>query len=153
MDSKQFLKVLSKVIREEVRLAVRAEMRIALLESKSSITPNPRTRISSQAPAPRASAPPRQPAPAKRFTQIPGALGDLLNETAVSMMSHPTLAEEQEWPTMGDGDFTVDQVPITDTLPAPSPSHPHPSGDPTMAFVKDYRAVVKAAEAIHNNKY
>ena len=148
MDSKQFLKVLAKLIREEVRQAVREELRTALVESKVTqprTTQKPGLLAQALVSKPRPVAAP----PAPRRFQIPGAVGDILNETAMSMMAHHTAPEiEEEWSTAEGGSFTQEQAPAM-----AAPNYNHPSGDPTMAFVKDYRAVVKSAEAIHNSKY
>jgi len=149
MDSKQFLKVLAKLIREEVRQAVREELRTALVESKAS---QPRTAqkpgLLAQAltPKPR----PVTATPTPRRFQIPGAVGDILNETAMAMMSHPSpIPDTGEY---SDSDYGMIEEGVAPIHQAATPNY-NPSGDPTMAFVKDYRAVVKSAEAIHNSKY
>ena len=159
MDTKQFLNTLREVIRKEVRQAVREELRSVLAESKQAASAsNTKPGLLAQVLGFKhniqgARTPRPAPTTTKRF-QIPGLIGDLLNETAMSMASgQGHIPDEQEgWLTMGGEDFTADRVPPSSGA-IPQPPHPHPSGDPTMAFIKDYSAVVKKAEEITNGKY
>lgn len=129
--------VLRKVIREEVRTAVRQEVK-QLLQEQQKPTP-PRT--VKQAPQQ------KRPAP----VAFDGPLSSILNETAQSMYNSPV--EDDGWQDLGGGTFTAEQAEgfglsalmnqetgVVDSAPM------HFSGDPTMAFVKDYSAVMKAAD-------
>lgn len=92
----------------------------------------------------------------KRTTPIvsfDGPLGDLLNETATSMMNESY--QEEEWPDMNGGALTADHAQMgvqsmaslsalmDDDAPLPEAGG---YSDPTRAFMKDYSAVLKAAD-------
>lgn len=139
MNSKSFVSVLRKIIREEVKAAVRQEVKSLLSETRQQ---------------------PRQAQVARQANRIPpvsfdGPLASILNETAQTMYS---TSHQEEWQDMG-GTLTADQAQgfglaalmnqetsITDSTPS------HFAGDPTMAFVKDYSAVMKAADKVAGNR-
>lgn len=155
MDAKQFVAVLRKIVKEEVRQVVREELRSALVESKK-LAPGPTKLVQARPPISRTQ--PSAPKPIKKFG---GPVGNILNETMMSMMSNPSAAipdpiGEEEWPSMGGSTFTTNHLgdPELNGFD-PEPATPpilHPSGDPTMAFVRDYSAVVKRAEQISNSR-
>lgn len=140
MNAKNFMLVLRKVIREEVRTAVRQEVKQLLQEQHK----NPQTtRVAKQSPVQRRTPP----------VMFDGPLSSILNETAESMYSTP---QQEEWQDMA-GTFTADQAQgfglsalMNQETTVADPTPHHFSGDPTMAFVKDYSAVMKAADKFTN---
>jgi hypothetical protein len=147
MKASDFVNLMRKVIREEVRAIVREELKTIkpLLKETKSTTMQP-------ASIPQVKQKPIQ----KRTTPIvsfDGPLGDLLNETATSMMNE---SYEEEWPDMNGGALTADHAQMgvqsmsslsalmDDDAPLPEVSG---YSDPTRAFMKDYSAVLKAADA------
>lgn len=143
MNAKNFMLVLRKVIREEVRAAVRQEVK-QLLQEQQKVSPS---RIVKQVPQQKRTPP----------VMFDGPLSSILNETAESMYSSP---QQEEWQDMGGGTFTADQAQgfglsalmnqetaVADSVPS------HFAGresDPTAAFIKDYSAVMKAADRFSN---
>ena len=109
---------------------------------------------------------PQKPAqrPIQRTTPlvtIDGPLGDILRETADSLYGGDSINEgysaAEEWPDVNNGvAFDSDDVPMT-MMSQIQPSNQRQSvmssfdGDPTSMFVKDYSAVMKAADA-HQGK-
>lgn len=147
MKASDFVNLMRKVIREEVRSIVREELRTIkpLLKETKSTTMQP-------ASIPQVKQKPIQ----KRTTPIvsfDGPLGDLLNETATSMMNESY--QEEEWPDMNGGALTADHAQMgvqsmaslsalmDDDAPLPEAGG---YSDPTRAFMKDYSAVLKAAD-------
>ena len=146
MKASQFASVIKKLIHEEVKLAVREELRpikAMLAEIKK--------------PAKQA---PMQGAPIpKRTTPVvtfDGPIGQILNETAQSMNN-----QHEEWPDVNNGAFTADQassfggtslMSMMESSPEDLPVSNYGS-DPTLAFVKDYSAVMKAADQFVGGKF
>tara|TARA_R110000868_G_scaffold28036_4_gene105532 strand:+ start:16407 stop:16868 length:462 start_codon:yes stop_codon:yes gene_type:complete len=147
MKASDFVNLMRKVIREEVRSIVREELKTIkpLLKETKSTTMQP-------ASIPQVKQKPIQ----KRTTPIvsfDGPLGDLLNETATSMMNESY--REEEWPDMNGGALTADHAQMgvqsmaslsalmDDDAPLPEAGG---YSDPTRAFMKDYSAVLKAAD-------
>ena len=147
MKASDFVNLMRKVIREEVRSIVREELKTIkpLLKETKSTTMQP-------ASIPQVKQKPIQ----KRTTPIvsfDGPLGDLLNETATSMMNESY--QEEEWPDMNGGALTADHAQMgvqsmtslsalmDDDAPLPEAGG---YSDPTRAFMKDYSAVLKAAD-------
>jgi hypothetical protein len=152
MKATDIVKLMRKVVREEVRSVIQQELTEILREGLQSTIaeikqPKRQTRAVTQ-PAP---PPPKRTAPIVTFE---GPLGDLLNETAAGMVNEHV---EEEWPDMNGGPLTSAHVPgagmgdlsslMNDDAPLPESSG---FGDPTMNFVKDYSAVMKAADAHAN---
>ena len=147
MKASDFVNLMRKVIREEVRSIVREELKTIkpLLKETKSTTMQP-------ASIPQVKQKPIQ----KRTTPIvsfDGPLGDLLNETATSMMNESY--QEEEWPDLNGGALTADHAQMgvqsmaslsalmDDDAPLPEAGG---YSDPTRAFMKDYSAVLKAAD-------
>lgn len=145
MKATEFVNLIRKVIREEVRVIVKEELKAfkpVIVESKGTTVqkglPPLQTKI--QMPA--------------RKTNIPtfeGALASILNETAQSMMEAPQAAEYDEWPEMGAGPMTMNDVPAG--MDSAISRQAAMSGDPTAAFMKDYSSTLKKAESIANQNY
>jgi len=126
MKLSQFKSMLRELIREEVQLAVRTEIK-KLNEGKMPAKPSQGT--------------PRPPLyPQQRttplvtldepFTTVGGVLGDLLNETAQNMA--------------GFGEEVVEQA---------NPDFPTLTGASTNAFVKDYSSILKRSEELSNGNF
>ena len=142
MKSIDFIKVLRKVIREEVRTVVKEELQAykpLLKETTKQVTTKP---IVQKA----------QPKP-KQMPDlgIKGPLADVLKETYASMQQVPASimegyeeADTNEWPDMNGGTFTSEQA------PAMPPTRTQPTQrfnpDPMAGLMKDYSAVMKAAD-------
>jgi hypothetical protein len=141
MKASEFASILRQVIREEVKMAIKEELKpikALLAEQKKPIQKTAPTQLPK--PAPRRSAP---------IVSFDGPLGSILNETAQTMYREPA----EDWPDMNGGAFTADDAHSfgaaslssmlgqEDALPATSYG-----SDPTMAFMKDYSAVLKAAD-------
>lgn len=143
MKGSEFINLMRKVIREEVRAVVKDELgyiKTLISETKAK---QPEYRAPQQK---------KQTTPVRRsqpLVQLDGILGDVLNETANSMLNESAGYEDQtaDWPSMGDM-MTTDDIPA---LAHMTPSAPMQSNrfdpDPTAAFIKDYSAVMKAADA------
>ena len=129
MKLSQFKSMLRELIREEVQLAVRSEIK-KLNESKQH-TPRP-----NQSP----SKPDKSLQVNKRttplvtldepFTNMGGTLGALLNETAQSMT--------------GFGEESVEQA---------NPDFPTIGSSATDVFVKDYSSILKKSEELSNSNF
>lgn len=127
MKAIDFVKIIRKVIREEVRTVVKEELKAfkpTIVEAKKK-------------PAPIQAV--QQPVRKTPLVSFDGALADILNETAQSMMSNP---EEESWPDMNGGPITSEYAQTT----RPQSSYNF-SGDPTDQYVRDYSSVMKAADA------
>ena len=159
MKAADLVKLMRKVVREEVRSVVQQELTEILREGlQSTIAEIKQPHKNRQVRGVTQPAPP----PPKRTTPIvtfDGPMGELLNETAMGMMSSG-YQEEEEWPDMNGGPMTSAHVPqadpgslmsmMNDEAPLPEVGGFGGYGDPTMNFVKDYSAVMKAADA-HSN--
>lgn len=125
MKLSQFKSMLRELIREEVQLAVRTEIK-KLNENKQSkqpmSKPNPALQVN------------RRTNPLvtldEPFTTVGGPLGDLLNETAQSMA--------------GFGEESMDQ---------PNPDFPSIGSSATNMFVKDYSSILKRSEELSNPNF
>lgn len=145
MKSVEFIKVLRKVIREEVRTVVKEE-----LEAYKPLLKEVTKQVTSK---PIAQKPQAQPKPKPMpDLGIKGPLADVLKETYASMHQAPTSIMEgyedlditNDWPEMNGGTFTAEQA------PAMSPTRSQPTQrfnpDPMAGLMKDYSAVMKAAD-------
>jgi len=159
MDTKSFTTLLRKIIREEVRSAVRTEMKLLLNEQKTNHKQviqhgSQLHRMAEQNPYDISfSAKPAKVAKPKQFVKD-SMLNDILNETAMS--SQPV---EQDWPTM---DFrsemaqTFGGVGYVDNTPHVAPAvdfdhRPVNMGNPAVAatvdaMTRDYSALMKAID-------
>jgi hypothetical protein len=154
MKATDLVKLMRKVVREEVRSVVQQELTEILREGlQSTIAEIKQPKRQARAVTQPAPPPPKRTAPIVTFD---GPMGDLLNETAMGMMSSG-YQEEEEWPDMNGGPMTAAHVPQTDPgslMAMMNDEAPLPAssgyGDPTMNFVKDYSAVMKAADAHAN---
>ena len=108
MKGTDLIKVLRKVVREEVRAVVKEELTEILRDGlQSTITEMAR----SEKPVQKTKQTQQQPkAP---MVTMEGPLGDILRETASSMVKNPALMEgfDDEWPDMNGGAFTAEQAP------------------------------------------
>lgn len=143
MKALEFAKLLRKLIREEVTTIVREELKAIkpLLMEKASNNVAKERVIPTQKP--------KQPQPKRTIPTVSfdGPLADILNETAQSMYKTP---QEEEWPDMG-GTYTSDQVPAMgfsneNNIGSFDAGDALPSYGSTAAFIKDYSAVMKAAD-------
>lgn len=137
MNAKNFMLILRKAIREEVRAAVRQEVKLLLQEQKAPNTPRP----VKQAPQQRRTLP----------VVFEGPLANILNETAGTMYNVPQ--EQDDWQEMGGGTFVAEQAEgfglsalLNQETSTADPTPSHFAGDPTMAFVKDYSDIMSAAD-------
>lgn len=159
MDTKSFTTLLRKIIREEVRSAVRTEMKLLLNEQKTNHKQviqhgSQLHRMAEQNPYDISfSAKPAKVAKPKQFVKD-SMLNDILNETAMS--SQPV---EQDWPTM---DFrsemaqTFGGAGYVDNTPHVAPAvdfdhRPVNMGNPAVAatvdaMTRDYSALMKAID-------
>jgi len=156
MKASEFINLMRKVIREEVRTVIREELKSLkpLLMEKSSPK---RVGIADHISQP-ARIPQVKIKQAERTIQEPrftGPLADLLNETYESMIARPQ--EEDEWPDMNNGPMDSQMFAGMEgstmglnSMLADESSLPASRGysDPTNAFVKDYSAIMKSADAI-----
>ena len=126
MKLSQFKSMLRELIREEVQLAVRTEIK-KLNEGKMP------TKSSQGTPRPPLY-PQQRTTPLvtldEPFTTVGGVLGDLLNETAQNMA--------------GFGEEVVEQA---------NPDFPTLTGASTNAFVKDYSSILKRSEELSNGNF
>lgn len=156
MKASEFVNLMRKVIREEVRTIIKEELKnirkpIIREVAKTQTQPAVITQVK-QKPIQKRTAPP---------VMFDGPLGDLLNETYESMLhqSH----EEEEWPDMNGGQPMTSQMfaghqptdaaSLSNLLDDDSPLPEVGGGysDPTSQFIKDYSGVMKAADA-HQGK-
>lgn len=141
MKGSEFINLMRKVIREEVRTVVREELKTIkpLLMEKQQPTVTKK-------PTPTTFARPQRTKP---LVQFEGPLKSILEETARSMQFAPS-EEEEEWPEMNMGMMTSEDVPAS---MGRTNMRVAMSNDPTEAFMKDYSKVLKTAEQIANNNY
>jgi len=140
MNTKEFVKVLRAVIREEVRSAVRQEMSQLLMESK----PTLRSQQTKQQPR-------KQPA---SLTGNP-ILDQVLSETKLT-------SEFRQSADVGYDDFGTfntnsipiqqQQASIMDMDVQEDYESPLPEMNPTMPFIKDYTQLMKRADQIASQK-
>lgn len=143
MKGSEFVNLLRKVIREEVRSVVKEELKEALkpviLESKARVTqtqPAATTQVKQK--------------PVKRTIQNPtfeGPMADLLAETYTSMMANPIDDQEEEWPDMNMGTMTSHMV-QGQPMPMSQGGVANMNREVNMnSLMRDYSGVLKAAEA------
>lgn len=149
MKGAQFFSVLRKIIREEVRQAVKQELTEALKPRITESTTAKKSVVEKI--KPKAST----PAPQPKKPTFSGPLASLLNETYESMDGAIMDTESDEWPDLGGRIMTSDDAPMhfpqmqhTQELPQQPNIRASLSGDPTMAFMKDYSSLLKKADAI-----
>lgn len=160
MKGTDLIKVLRKVVREEVRAVVKEELTEILRDGlQSTITEMARSEkpVQKFAKAKPAPLPPSTP-----LVTMEGPLGDILRDTANSMAKNPALMEgfDDEWPDMNGGTFKAEQAPAMgmmammndldniQTKPSQQQMRAAMTGDPTQAFMKDYSSVLKKANEI-----
>jgi len=141
MKGSEFINLMRKVIREEVRTVVREELKaikpLLMEKQQPTVTKKPTTPIA-------------RPQRTQPLVQFEGPLKSILEETARSMQSAPSEEEEEEWPEMNMGMMTSNDVPAS---MGRTNMRAAMSNDPTEAFMKDYSKVLKTAEQIANNNY
>lgn len=142
MKVEAFVKVLRKVIREEVRQVVKEELRSIkpTINERQSVVPAKKTTPMQTA----------QKGVTKSYPTIDSALSNILKETADSMRSRPS-EEYEEWPEMDSGFKTTANLAgfgqaTPDFFDDEAPGYYPSSNDPTAAFMKDYSNVLKSAE-------
>lgn len=149
MKASDFVNLMRKVIREEVRSIVREELKTIKPLLKETTQQGFKTGL--PAATPKAALPARKPAITPPTFE--GPLAGLLNETYESMISEPM--EDDEWPDMNGGALTADHAQVgvqsmSSLTAMMDDDSPLPDGggysDPTRAFMKDYSAVLKAAD-------
>jgi len=153
MKASQFVELLRKVIREEVRTVVKEELKPlkSLLAERQSVGAAPIKKPSQ--PTQKFINNVRTAPPKPAFS---GPLSSILNETAASMFNTND-SETEEWPDMNNGILTADDAPMSmmsmfndnDDLPSSGPMDM--SGDPTRAFMKDYSTVLSKANELSQN--
>ena len=148
MKSEGFIKLLRKVIREEVRSAVKAELRPLLNEKK----------INRHATGQPVASKPSRPAVKKHFTKN-ALLNDLLNETATS----PIIDSAEDWNTP---EFKANLSDAIGMRPEPTSLPLATSGikgeavdmsneqvaSAVNAMTKDYSALMKAIDEKKKNR-
>ncbi len=139
MKASQFASILRKLIHEEVRLAVKEELK-------------PIKAMLAEGRKPVKQSTPQRPSTPKRsnpLVSFDGPISQILNETAQSMIN-----QQEEWPDMNNGTFTAEHaqnfggsslMSMLDSTPEDLPAMGY-GADPTAAFIKDYSAVMKAAD-------
>ena len=159
MKASEFVNLMRKVIRDEVRTIVREELKTIKPLLKETAQQGLNTSFKQGLPAktPKVAAPTRKPS--IKPPTFEGPLASLLNETYESMLNEGH-QEEEEWPDMNGGALTADHAQVgvqsmsslsammDDDAPLPDASG---YGDPTRAFMKDYSAVLKAADRAGGN--
>lgn len=149
MKGSEFITIMRKVIREEVRAVVKEELKAfkpVIVENK--------TVTRHQVPtAKEITHMPQLPKPSKKapVVTIDGMLGELLNETAQSMYNDPNWsADQQEWSDINNGPVTMNNMPgaMGTRIQQTQMASQNFSGDPTAVFMKDYSQVLKQANAI-----
>ena len=150
MKATEFVDLMRKVIREEVRAIVKEELKPLklMVESKNLNTPQ-KSVITKQA-----AQPIKKKVVPPHIKGIKGPLADILAETYMAMQQEaPYEDPEAEWPNM-DEMFTSKHVPPSFGTQQPV-SHNEVraaiTGDPTQALMKDYSSLLKKADAIANN--
>jgi hypothetical protein len=157
MKGLEFISLIRKVIREEVRTAIKEELK----SLKPIIAENATKSVKPKTPPP----PQTQQRQIQRTTPLvtlEGPLGDILRETAESLHTNgnyvnESYGETEDWPDMNNGaSYGSDDVPMT-MMSQIEPTNQRQSSmssfdaDPTAMFVKDYSGVMKAADA-HQGK-
>jgi hypothetical protein len=145
MKASQFASILRKLIHEEVRSAVKEELKpikALLSEGRKPIKTTPTQKINA----------PKRTTPLVTFE---GPISQILNETAQNMNT-----TQEEWPEMNGNMLTSEHAQnfgatsLMSMMDSDNDELPSTGryADPTTSFVKDYSAVLKAADAIANGK-
>lgn len=138
MKGSEFINLMRKVIREEVRTVVKEELKalkpLLMEKQQPTVTKKPTT-------------PAARPQRTQPLVQFDGPLKSILEETARSMQQAP---QEEEWPEMNMGMMTSEDAP---SFAGNSNMRAAMSNDPTAVFIKDYSQVLKTAEQIASNNY
>jgi len=143
MKAIDFVKVLKKVIREEVRQVVKEELKALkpLINERQNVVPAKKVV--------------KQESVRRNYplVTIDGALGDILNETANSMYANNS-NEYDEWPDMNGGPMTSEHagdMGMMDGFSDSRQTYTNMTGDPASMFMKDYSKVLKSAEEKSQN--
>ena len=143
MKGSEFVNLLRKVIREEVRSVVKEELKEAL---KPVIVENT-TKVTQTKPA---AIPQVKQKQVKRAIQPPtfeGPMASLLAETYASMMANPVEDPEEEWPDLNMGMMTSEMV-QGQPMPMSKGGVANMNQEVNMdSLMRDYSGVLKAAEA------
>jgi len=145
MKTESFTKLLRKIIREEVTMAVRKEMKSLLTEKKTDHKKVMKHGLELESMASR---------PTKKYVKDP-MLNDILNETATN--SAPL---QQDWPTMdfrsemaqsfkgmmSDNQPVRNVAPMTDIQGKPVNTNNEQVATVVNAMTKDYSALMKAID-------
>ncbi len=149
MKATEFVNIMRKVIREEVRSIIKEELKPLKLMVEGKTATTQINTVTKQAPQPvkKKVVPPQ-------IKGIKGPLADILAETYMAMQQEaPYEDPEAEWPSM-DEMFTSKHVPPS-FMPQQTISQNEVraamTGDPTQALMKDYSSLLKKADAIANN--
>ncbi len=149
MKAKDFVQVLRKLIREEVRAAVRQEVKEIMIESVHRAAKLPIEEKVVTRPQPQQ----QKQSVSSRFNTGNSMLDEVLAETIVPRgfggENGPMVADINEFgftsndvPTAGlSSMLTEEDLPVTSQY-----------SDPTMQYVKDYSAVLKKADQISNGR-
>ena len=146
MDTKSFVKILRKVVREEVQHAVKQALNEQKVSDKKVI--NHGMQLQNIAEGNTNPYSPR--AKKKQFTKN-SMLNDILNETAAtgdfkSMMEGPAVTQE-DWPTMGDTRTSQMVQPVTQGINGEQVDTSNPTVQTAMANItKDYSSLMKAMD-------
>ena len=153
MNTKNFVKILKKVVKEEMRSVIKEELteilREGLKPTISEVTTNePTTRHKI----------PTAPKPARKkladSVKIEGPLGDILRETANSLQngSADPIKEDQTgaYPDMAPTFQANDAEGFGVARDSAHTQVETMSGDPTNQFVKDYSKVLQKSIDIHS---
>ena len=144
MKGSEFITLLRKVIREEVRTVVKEELKAIkpLLAERRVVQKPAATQPVTTKPLQKRSMP---------IVSIDGALGDILRETAENMHRQP-IQDDAEWPDMNGGPMTSEHLGLGDDdgfidRPSLVSSGMGVGVDIHNApFMKDYSKVLKAAD-------
>lgn len=136
MKGSEFINLMRKVIREEVRTVVKEELKalkpLLMEKQQPTVTKKPTTQVA-------------RPQRTQPLVQFDGPLKSILEETARSMQQAP---QEEEWPEMNM--MTSEDAP---SFAGNSSMRAAMSDDPTAIFMKDYSQVLKTAEQIASSNY
>ncbi len=158
MKGTEFINLMRKVIREEVRAVVKEELKSfkpVIVESKQQSV----TKLE----APKRKAVQPEPLIKRQTPVFKGPLADILQETYTAMQNEPPVEDpEAAWPDMNGGVVTMDNMPggmgmsmaamMDDDFG--SKLNPPSSNTPTNTppLIRDYSALLRKADDIANNK-
>lgn len=141
MDTNKFVKLLRKIIKEEVSTAIKAELRPYLTEMTKPAVKKHKKILDSK---PSFNAP-QQP---KKNPTFNGPLASILEETYQSMVNNP---EEDEWPSMNGETFTsqhANEMGMFMQSSAPATQQRSAPADPSNLLMKDYSELLQKANQI-----